>query len=125
MKPLQYAPFYLLWITSSVLSVVDWLALRGATIALADAIDRAVPIETQIERQWYLRWAARAADPCSLAFFSVFAFLSIIAFDYLYRTALEKGVIRKRFIQVTAIQVGILVVCGVIILTTTLFVKTA
>jgi hypothetical protein len=115
-KPVQFIPFYLLWIISSALSVLDWIALRGATVALVDLIDRSVPIERQIERGWYLRWVTRAANPCSLAIFSVFAVLSIIGFDYLYRTAIEKGTIKKRFALVTGIQVGILALCGIVLL---------
>ena len=114
LKPAQYLPFYALWIISSAVSVVDWMLLRGATIAVADAIERAVPIEVQIERQWYLRWVVRAANPCSMAFYSIFAFASIISFDYLYRDAIAKGKIRKRFGLVTAIQAGIAVVCALL-----------
>jgi len=116
MKPLQFVPFYLLWIISSALSILDWMVLRAGIVAIADAIERAVPMEVQIERQWYLRWVVRAADPCSLAFFSIFALASIISFDYMYRTAIEKGTIKKRFGLVTSIQAGILVVCAIILL---------
>jgi hypothetical protein len=119
-KPVQFLPFYLLWLISSALSVLDWMALRGATVALVDLIDRLVPIEQQIERGWYLRWVTRAADPCSLAVFSVFAVISIIGFDFMYRTAIEKGTIKRRFGLVTGIQVGILVLCGAILLVSNL-----
>ena len=115
-RPVQFLPFYLLWIISSALSVLDWMALRGATVALVDLIDRLVPIERQIESGWYLRWATRAANPCSLAVFSVFAVISILGFDYLYRAAIEKGTIKKRFALVTGIQVGILAICGLVLL---------
>ena len=120
MKPVQFVPFYLLWIISSALSVLDWMALRGATVALADLVDRLVPIERQIESGWYLRWVVRAANPCSLAFFSIFAVVSILGFDYLYRNAIEKGTIKKRFALVTGIQVGILALCGIVLLVSNL-----
>ena len=120
MKPVQFIPFYLLWIISSALSILDWFGLRAATVAIADWIERAVPIERQIESGWYLRWMVRAADPCSLALFSIFSLASIIVFDYLYHSAIEQGTIKKRFGLVTAIQVGILVVCGLILLVTNL-----
>jgi hypothetical protein len=122
MKPLQYVPFYVLWIISSALSVLDWFLLRAATVAITDAIQRAVPMEVQIERGWYLRWMVRAANPCSLVFFSIFAFASIVAFDHIYRTAIEKGTIKKRFGLVTSIQAGILIVCAIILLVTNLVV---
>jgi hypothetical protein len=115
-KPVQFIPFYLLWIISSALSIVDWMALRGATVALVDLIDRLVPVERQIESGWYLRWVTRAANPCSLTVFGILAVVSIFAIDYLYRTAIEKGTIKKRFALVTGIQVGILALCGFVLL---------
>jgi hypothetical protein len=121
MRPVQFIPFYLLWIISSALSVLNWLALRAATVALVDWIERLVPMERQIERGWYLRWVTRAADPCSLAVFSIFALASIIGFDYLYRAAIEKGTIKKRFGLVTGIQAGILVACGIVLLVTNIW----
>jgi succinate dehydrogenase hydrophobic anchor subunit len=114
-----------LWIISSALSVLDWMALRGATVALVDLIERLVPIERQIESGWYLRWVVRAANPCSLAFFSIFAVVSILGFDYLYRNAIEKGTIKKRFALVTGIQVGILALCGIVLLVSNLVAPSA
>jgi hypothetical protein len=109
-----------MWIISGALSVVCWMALRAATVSVVALIERLVPMERQIESGWYLRWVVRAADPCSLAVFSVFALASIILFDYLYRTAIKKGTIKRVFLSVTGIQVGIIVVCAVTLLVTNL-----
>jgi hypothetical protein len=108
LEPRQVALFVGLWIVSGALSLADWVALRAAITAVVSAIVDAVPIEWQVQRQWYLRWTARAADPCSIAVLTVLAFLCIVGFDFLYREAIWKGKIRKTFITVTAIQVGLL-----------------
>jgi hypothetical protein len=119
-KPVQFIPFYLMWIISGALSVACWMMLRAATVSVVALIERLVPMEQQIESGWYLRWAVRAADPCSLAVFSVFALASIVLFDFMYRTAIEKGTIKKVFFTVTGIQVGIIVVCALTLLITNL-----
>jgi hypothetical protein len=113
MRPVQFVSFYLLWIVSSALSVLDWFLLRSALTAVASAIANAIPMEVQIRRQWYARWVVRAVDPCATAVLSVLLLVSIILFDYLYRAAIEKGTIKKRFSTVTGIQVGILIVSAI------------
>jgi hypothetical protein len=113
MRPIQFVPFYLLWIVSSALSVLDWFLLRSALTAVASAIANAIPMEVQIRRQWYARWVVRAVDPCATAVLSVLLLVSIILFDYLYRAAIAKGTIKKRFGLVTGIQAGILIVSAI------------
>ncbi len=108
LKPLQFIPFYLLWIVSGALSVLDWLVLRAATTAVAAAIAESVPIEVQIERHWFLRWPVAAIDKFALACFGIVAMVFVMSLDYLYRDALIKGKIKRRFAAVTAVQVGIL-----------------
>jgi hypothetical protein len=110
LKPRQIPLLIGLWIVSSILSLLDWIVLRAAVASVAAVIAGSVPIEQQIERQWYLRWTVRAVDPCNVAILTTLAFLSIIGFDQLYRDAIWKKKIRKTFTIVTAIQVGILIV---------------
>ena len=108
MKPVQFIPFYLLWILSSVLSVLDWFALRAATTAVAAAIAAAVPQEKQIEMQWNLAYPVAALDKFAMVIFGIAAMVSVMSFDYLYRDAIVKGRTKRRFVTVTAIQVGLL-----------------
>ena len=110
LKPRQIPLLIGLWIVSSLLSLLDWIVLRASISSIAAVIANAVPIERQIERQWYLRWTVRAVDPCNVAILTTLAFLSIIGFDQLYRDAIWKNKIRRTFTIVTAIQVGILIV---------------
>ena len=111
LEPRQTALFYILWIVSVALSLLDWVALRATITAVAAAIVNAIPIEYQIEHQWYARWTVRATDPCTVAILTVLAFASIIIFDFMYRDAIWKGTIKRTFGIATAIQVGIAALC--------------
>jgi hypothetical protein len=115
LKPKQVLLFYALWILSAVLCVLDALALRSAITAVAAAIANAVPMEVQIERQWHLRWTVGAVDKFALAILGIAAVLGIIALDGVYRGAIFRGSIKKRFAIVTAIQAGVLIVSELII----------
>jgi hypothetical protein len=111
----QLPVFYLLWIVSAALSILDWFALRSAATAVAVAIAASVPMEVQIERQWYLRWPAAAVDKFALACFGILAMLAIMSLEWVYRVDLIKGTINKRFAIVAGIQVGLLVLSQVTI----------
>lgn len=125
LKPVQSVPFYLLWIVSAILSVLDWLLLRSAASALAALIAASVPIEKQIERNWYLRWTVPAVDKIALVVFGIAAVLSIMTFDYIYRNAIIKHKVRQRFTTITAIQVGLLILSVAIITLTGLVLGSA
>ncbi len=116
LRPLQFIPFYLLWIISAVVSVIDWLVLRAGVTAVAAVLANAVPMDWQIENNWFVRWIVPAVDNVGLIVFGIIAMVSIMAFDYLYRSALIKGTIKKRFIKVTAIQ-GIILLVGIVLVT--------
>ena len=105
----QLPVFYLLWIVSAILSILDWFALRSAVTAVAVAIAASIPMEVQIERQWYVRWPAAAVDKFAMACFGILAMLAIMSLEWIYRTGFIKGTIKKRFAIVAAIQVGLLV----------------
>ena len=115
LKPIQFIPFYLLWGASGALCVVDWLVSRAAVTAVASAIAESIPKEVQIERQWFLRWPVAALDKFALVILGIVAMLVVMALDYVYRDGLIKGTIKKRFLTVTAIQVGILLLSALAI----------
>ncbi|HUT18405.1 MAG TPA: hypothetical protein VM366_04540 [Anaerolineae bacterium] len=111
----QIVPFILMWAASAVLSVGDWLALRAAVGSVAAAIAASVSIETQMRRNWFLRWPAATVDKFALACFGILAVSSIISFEWVYHSALVEGVGKKRFATVAGIQVGLIVVSGIAI----------
>lgn len=108
LKPRQFLPFYGLWLISAALSIADWLLLRAALTAIAAAIADSVPIEKQISGHWYLRWMVEAVDKFAWLILGIIAVLSVMSFEFIYRTGLIKGKIKKRFATVTGIQVGLL-----------------
>jgi hypothetical protein len=111
----QIAPFVLMWLVSGILSIADWFVLRAAVSAVAAAIAGSVSIETQMRRNWYLRWPAAAADKFAMGCFGILAVLSIMSFEWVYRSALLRGRGRKRFLTVAGIQVGLIVASGIAI----------
>jgi len=84
----------------------------GLIVWIADT----VPVEEQAERGWFLNRTIPAVDKFALAILGFAALALVLAFEYIYRAALAKGVLWKRFGVITAIQVGILAVCGIVIL---------
>jgi len=109
----QIVPFILMWVASAVLSVADWLALRAAVGSVAAALAGAVSIETQIRRNWFLRWPAATVDKFALACFGILAVSSIISFEWIYHSALVEGVGKRRFVTVVGIQIGLIVISGI------------
>jgi len=116
MKPLSFASCFLAWVISSVLTVLDGIALRAVAVELAVLITNTVPIEQQAERGWFLYQILPAVDKFTVAILGVAALVLVLSFDYIYRAALAKGVLKKRFGVITAVQVGVLVGCGIVIL---------
>jgi hypothetical protein len=105
----------LTWLISGALTVLDWAVLRTTFIAIAEAINRAVPIEQQIASGWRLRWIIPAVDRLSIFVLGVVALGLFLGFDALYRAAAEAGKLKQRFITVTAVQVAVFVVCSMIL----------
>ncbi len=116
LRPLEFIPFYLLWIVSGALTIIDGLLLRQAVTAVAAALGQVVPMTWQVEHHWYVRWVVRAVDPLATAILTIAVFAAIIILDYLYRNAIIKKTIKKTFALVTAIQLGLLI-GGVIAIT--------
>ena len=115
LKPRQFFPFYGLWLISAALSIADWLILRAALTSVAAAIADSVPIERQISGNWYLRWMVEAVDKFAWLILGILAMLSVMSFEFIYRTGLIKGKIKRRFATVTSIQVSLLILSQVVI----------
>jgi len=102
---------YLAWIISGVLTILDWMALRELVIAITVKIAKTVPMEKQIERGWFLHSIIPVVDRSAVLVLGIIGLGLVLSLDYIYRAGLAKGVLRKRFGLVTAIQVGVWVVC--------------
>jgi hypothetical protein len=115
MKPVQHLALYAAWFFSSALSVADWLMLRSALTAVAAAITKSVSMEAQVERGWYLHWTLPAVDMFALVILGIIGMVSIMGFEYLYRSGIQKGKMKKRFGIVTGIQAGLLAISAITI----------
>jgi len=118
LKPIQYIPFYLLWGVSGALCVLDWLLARTAITSVVSAIANTIPMEKQIERQWFVRWPVAALDKLVVVILGIAAMVVFMALNYVYQKALIEGTMKKRFAIVTGIQAGILALSALAILIT-------
>ena len=116
MKLLSSVTIRLVWLISLALTLLDGLALRAVVIDLAAVIAGAAPMERQAERGWFLYHTIPAVDKFAVLVFGLAAFALVIWFDYTYRAAHANGTLKRRFSVVTAVQVGVLVVCGIALL---------
>lgn len=106
---------YLAWIVSSILAILDWMALRALVVAIAVRITESVPRQQQIESGWYVRFTVPAVDRFAVLVFGAIGLGLVLAFEYMYRTAAEQGVLKRRFGLITAVQVGVWLVCQAVI----------
>jgi hypothetical protein len=116
MKLLSSVTIRLAWLVSLALTVLDGLALRTMVVDLAAAMADAAPMERQVQRGWFLYHMIPAVDKFSILVIGLAAFASVIWFDYVYRAAHANRTLKRRFSVVTAVQVGVLIVCGIVIL---------
>jgi len=115
LRPLQFIPFYLLWIISSAFSLIDAFVFRTAVNALAAIALGNVSYEFEAEHLWFARYAFRAIDPWLVAILSVVVLSVIISLDYFYRNAIVEKQIKRKFAWVTGIQSAILLVSALAI----------
>lgn len=115
LKPAQLGLFYLLWLTSMVMTVLDVLLMRAAIAAIVAPLLAQVPWEYQIKHLWFARFSLPAIDSWFLALGGLAAFALIIFLDYHYRAAILQGRIAKTFGVVTAVQAGILLLSVIVI----------
>ena len=106
---------YLAWAVSSILTILDWMALRALTVAVAVKVTEAVPMDKQIESGWYVRFTIPAVDRFAVLVFGVISLGLVLAFEYIYRTAHAEGTLKRRFGLITTVQVAVWLLCqGVI-----------
>jgi len=102
---------YLAWIVSFVLAILNWIALRNFVRAVAVKYLVTMPTEQRVERRIFPNLIMPAVDSIAALALGVMAFGLVIALEYMYREAAASGMLRKRFLLVTAAQVGVIVAC--------------
>ncbi|MCP4537859.1 MAG: hypothetical protein GY832_12010 [Chloroflexi bacterium] len=115
-KALTAVSSYLAWIVSFALTLFDWMALRSLVRAIVTTVLVTMPTEQRVEKLLFPQLIIPAIDQIATLVFGVIALILVIALEYVYRTAAAKGMLKKRFSLVTALQVGVFVVCLVLIL---------
>ena len=102
---------YLAWIISFALTILDWMALRNLVRAIVTTILVTMPTEQRVEKRLFPQLIIPAADQLATLVFGVIALILVVALEYVYRTAAAKGMLKKRFGLVTALQMGVFAVC--------------
>ncbi len=112
---------YLAWIVSFALTLFDWMALRNLVRAVAIMILATMPTQQRVEKRLFPQLIIPAVDQITAIVFGVVALVLVVALEYVYRNAAAKGMLRKRFGRVTALQVGFFVACLALNLVVELF----
>jgi hypothetical protein len=115
MKLLDSVLPILAWLVSIILTILDWLAVRELVVAIAIRATQAVPMEQQIKRGWFVHNIIPAIDRFAVLGCGVIGFGLVMVFEYIYRNAQAKGVLARRFCLFTGIQVGVYIVCRVLV----------
>jgi hypothetical protein len=106
---------YLAWLVSAALTVLCWAILRTTATALADAVRRSIVPRAAPEAARRLRWSVAAVDNFSIFCFGIAGLGLVLAFEYIYRKANQRGRLWRTFGLVTGIQAGLLLACGAIL----------
>ena len=102
---------YLAWLFSIALTFLDWMALRALVRTVAIEYFEAIPTAQRVEQRLHPSLIIPAIDRIMILVMGVLALGLVFAIEHVYRTAANEGMLKKRFIQTTALQVGVLIVC--------------
>lgn len=106
----QYIMAWVLWIVSSLLGVlVLFWAVRNAVNALAEALTMGALTGTSAE-QFQRPYTLNAVDRFGVLAVGLVSVLVVVFVEHYYRTGSEQRQLLRRFVLVTAIEVGVLFV---------------
>ncbi|NOZ28234.1 MAG: hypothetical protein GXP39_09310 [Chloroflexi bacterium] len=101
----RYAAIYLAWGITGALGIADLIGAREAILRLYVMLRLG-------------KWGYGAADKWLFVFFGLIWLVGILYMESYYRTGAAKGVLARRFLRVTLIELAILAVAwGVHVLT--------
>jgi hypothetical protein len=103
---------YLAWLISAALTILCWAILRTTTIAVADAVRRSVSARAVPEVGRRLRWSVAAVDNFAIFGYGIVGLGLVLAFEYIYRKAHQRGRLWRTFGLATGIQAALLLLCG-------------
>jgi hypothetical protein len=114
MKLLSPVLPYAAWLVSALFTLLDWIAIRELIIISSIRATEIVPFEEQVLSGFLHKWAIPAVDGFGILLCGVAAFGLVLAYEPIYRKAQEKGILGKRFAQITVIQVAVFVGSGLV-----------
>jgi hypothetical protein len=102
---------YLAWPVSSLLTILDWIAVRDLIIGISIKATEITPFDQQVQSGFLHKWVIPAVDGFSALLCGIGAFGLVLAFEPVYRKAQQKGVLLRRFATITGLQIAVIVAC--------------
>jgi len=111
--------YVLVWLVCCLLAVADMLAIREASLDILTAvqvqrIENARETQANMERI-HFGFKMQAMDQVMLFVGGIIAMIFALGIEYYFRMGQKKGVLLQRIGRVVAIQVGIFVICVIIL----------
>ena len=111
--------YVLVWLVCCLLAVADMLAIREASLDILTAvqvqrIENARETQANMERI-HFGFKMQAIDQVMLFVGGIIAMIFALGIEYYFRMGQKKGVLLQRIGRVVAIQVGIFVICVIIL----------
>jgi len=109
-KVSEYVAAWSLWAFTSALGVlIGFWALRDAINSIAGAMTMGA-LQGTSAQQFQVPFVRNAVDRFSVLVLGVLSVLLVVAVEHYYRTGVERGLLLKRWVLVTAIESGVLFV---------------
>lgn len=102
---------YLAWPASSLLTILDWIAVRDLIIGISIKATAITPFEQQVQSGFLHKWVIPAVDGFSALMCGIGVFGLVLAFEPIYRKAQQQGVLLRRFATITGLQIAVMVAC--------------
>ncbi len=96
----RYVIGYLLWVISVALAIIDMLVGRGLVMRIATRTDAN-------------RWILGAVDRFGILILGLIAFAFVLFCEYYYREGVRRHQLWRRFVQITALELTVLLVAYV------------
>ena len=111
--------YVLVWLVCCLLAVADMLAIRETSLDILTAvqvqrIENARETQANMERI-HFGFKMQAIDQVMLFVGGIIAMIFALGIEYYFRMGQKKGVLLQRIGRVVAIQVGIFVICVIIL----------
>ena len=109
-KTSEYILAWALWAVTSVVGVlIGFWAVRGALSSIVEALTMGAAMGTP-SQQFQVPFTRNAVDRFAILTLGLLSVLLVVGVEYYYRTGVDVNQLWRRFVQVTAIESGVLFV---------------